>query len=106
MTDNDKIALVKLLSGESDTDTVSAFLAIAADTVLGRIYEAWTDMPSGATVPARYDRLQCTLAARYLARRGAEGEKVHNENGINRTWDSADDADILRRITPKGEVPQ
>ena len=95
-----------MLSGESDTDTVSAFIAIAADTIINRIYEAWTDIPSVATVPARYERLQCSLAARYLDRRGAEGQKAHNENGISRTWESPDDADILRRITPKGEVPQ
>ena len=106
MTDNEKIALVKTLSGESDTDTVSAFIALAGDTVINRMYEAWTELPEGATVPARYERLQCTLAARYLDRRGAEGEKTHNENGISRTWASPDDADVLARVTPLVEVPQ
>lgn len=35
-----------------------------------------------------------------IARRGGEGEIAHNENGINRSYGTVNDEDILNRITP------
>jgi len=106
MTSAEKITMVKTLSGETTDATVGVYLSLAENAVLNRLYEAYTALPDGATVPARYEIIQCQLAARYLDRRGAEGEKVHNENGISRTYDSVDDSDLLGRVTPLCEVPQ
>ena len=101
MTNAEKIARVQQLLGNEPSATnevVSDLLDQASDAILGVMY------PLGdygeAVLPTRYYRLQCDLAARYFARMGANGEVVHNENGINRTWHSPDDADLLRKVTP------
>ena len=105
MTDAEKISLVKAISDARDDDTISAFLIKAKYAILNRMYAAWSDWPENSEVPDRYAAEQCDLAVRYYNRQGGEGEVSHNENGINRTWESPDDADILRRITPICEVP-
>lgn len=106
MTEAEKIAMVKAMSGETDEDLISAYLMKAGEAVLGQMYKVWTNRPEGAAVPDKYAMDQCELAVRSIARIGAEGQTAHGENGISRTWASADDEDILRRITPLVEVPQ
>lgn len=49
----------------------------------------------------KYEQSQCELASRMLFRVGFQGQTGSNENGIIREWASADDIDILNRITPK-----
>ena len=106
MTDAEKIAYVKATSDETDDSVISAFLTRAKYAVLNRLYTAWHEFPEGAEVPARYELAQCELAVRYIDRQGGEGQTGHSENGISRTWDSPDDADILRGITPIVEIPK
>lgn len=105
MTGPEKIAYVKAISDETDETAISAFLNKAESAILNEMYRVWSAWPENASVPARYEIAQCELAVRYLNRRGGEAEIGHSENGINRTYDSPDDADILRRITPIVEVP-
>ena len=106
MTEAEKIAYVKAISDETDETAISAFLSKAKSAILNEMYRVWSAWPENASVPARYEIAQCELAVRYLNRRGGEGETVHKENGVDRTYGSPDDADILRRITPIAEVPQ
>lgn len=105
MTDLEKIAYVKAISDETNDTAISAFLTKAESAILNEMYRVWSAWPENASVPARYEIAQCELAVRYLNRRGGEGETVHKENGVDRTYGSPDDADILRRITPIAEVP-
>ena len=50
----------------------------------------------------RYKDLQIRIAVEMYAKRGAEGEIAHSENGIRRTYASANvSEDLLREITPK-----
>lgn len=96
MTDAQKAIIIRAQVDTDITDaTIDAYLAIAGDRVLLRLY------PYGATVttvPTMYEYLQCVLAARMINRIGAEGEISHSENGISRTWDSASDEDVLSQI--------
>lgn len=105
MTTNDKVNRVQVLLGNDPAaqyEVVETYLDIAGDRVLSTMYPfGYAD---GTTVPAMYEGLQCELAARYFARRGGLGEISHNENGINRTWGSEDDIDILKRISPMVKV--
>ena len=106
MSDIAKIARVKSLVGNdasATTEVVSALLAQAADEIIGVMYPLVDDSEE-FTVPAKYSHIQCELAARYFARMGANGEVTHNENGINRSWGSPDDADLLRKVTPIAKV--
>lgn len=78
---------------------ITLYLNMAAEKILLRLYPFERDK-SPTDIPTAYDMTQVELAARLYARAGAEGEISHNENGINRTYKTVDDADILSRIVP------
>ena len=104
MTDAEKVAMVKTMSGETDDRVISAYLLMAAHKIL-RIAYPYDDTVSA--VPAKYDGLQVDAAVYLLNKRGAEGENVHNENGINRAYESADlPPSMLRVIVPMAGVPK
>lgn len=107
MTNEQKIARVKALLGNDDeatTELVEIYLDEAKSSIMHRLYpfKIPTMTVEGEIVemdmPSRYDILQCKLAVRYFLRRGAEGEKNHNENGINRTYGSVNDEDLLCEV--------
>lgn len=101
MTELEKAELLQTMCERTLTATeMTAFLAIAKNVVLNRMYPF--GVPTGVTeVPARYAEKQVIIACFLLNKVGAEGETVHNENGINRTYGGADvPADMLKEITP------
>ena len=104
MTDGEKLTLLELLSGESDEDTLAAYLAVAGDAVCRRAY------PFDETVfivPDKYAYTQVKAAAYLLDKRGATGEIAHNENGVNRTYESADiPPSLLQGVVPMAGVPK
>lgn len=98
MTREEKITLVSTLSGEPDESVVSAYVYLAGQKILGLAY------PFDHTVtevPAQYEHIQIDAAVYLLNKRGAEGELIHNENGVYRTYEDADlPASMLRSIVP------
>ena len=107
MTDTVKIAMVKTLveNDEAATDAVvSVYLEKARAAILRRLYP-WGQWTDETTVPLKYEMLQCELASRYFLKRGAEGEYIHDENGVNRHYNSANDEDLLSEVVPYAFVP-
>ena len=106
MTQQEKIAMVQTLV-ESDpgatAEVVPVYLTLALNAMLERLFPYDSGKDSG-DVPVRYDTIQCELAARYYLRRGSQAELNHEENGINRTYGTVDDDDILKRLTPFAKV--
>ena len=104
MTTADKINRVKLLIGESDVsdELLSVYLEDAKDAILNRRYPF--GVPFGADVPDMYESLQCRLATRYYLRRGAEGEILHNEDGVHRHYGSVNDEDLLMSVIQIAKV--
>ena len=104
MTLSEKIATTKTLANESDlTDAfVTVYLNKAEFAIRNRMYPFGLPKVDGHeitfVVPPKYEMLQCELAARYLIRRGGEGEIKHSENGIDRTYQSVNDEDLLREV--------
>ena len=50
----------------------------------------------------KYKDLQIRIAVEMFNKRGAEGETAHSENGISRSYASANvSEDLLKEITPK-----
>lgn len=99
MTDEQKIATVKTLVGndsEATNELLAVYLNMAESAIMQRCYPR--GVPEGQSMPSEYEYLQCNLAARYFFRRGAEGEVTHNEDGVNRTYGSVNDEDILREV--------
>lgn len=104
MTDTEKIALVKVLSDETDDDVIAAYLSIAGEKIC-RIAYPFDD--SIDEVPKKYARLHAEAAAYLLDKRGASGQNSHSENGISRSYENADlPASMLRSITPMVGIPK
>ena len=99
MTHEEKLKLLKAMVGESDTEEVLlAYLNIAGSKILNRAYPYGTEETE---VPRRYEFLQCEIAAYLLNKRGAEGQTGHSENGISRSYESADVPEsMLGAVTP------
>lgn len=99
MTQMEKLQLLKAMVGEFDSEEVLlAYLNIAGSKILNR---AFPYHPDKTEVPPRYEHLQCEIASYLFNKRGAEGQTAHNENGIARTYESADVPEsMLSAITP------
>ena len=106
MTDAEKRTMVKTLVENDPVATdevVAVYLTSAHSAMLERLYPLHPEK-TVEDIPARFDTIQCELAARYFLRRGGQGEMTHEENGVNRTYDSVDDSDILEKLTPFAKV--
>ena len=99
MTDAEKVQITMGLISDMSISEQDAktYLTIAADRILNRVYP-FGSMPS--VLPDRYAMTQIQLAVRMIARIGGEGEISHSENGVSRSYDSVDDEDIMRTLTP------
>lgn len=98
MTNEEKMAaLVTAIYPDVESDEVlSSLLSEAEALVLNRIYPF--GYPEETSVPARYERIQISLAVELFTKRGAEGQSAHTENGITRTWGA--DSALLAKIVP------
>lgn len=98
MTEDEKLRLLRAMTGETDEDVCSAYLTIAGDKVLRRAYPF---DPTVTAVPERYASAQVQIAAYLLSKRGAEGETAHSENGVSRSYEGGDvPPSLLREIVP------
>lgn len=100
MTTDEQINTTKVLIGNAPNLTdalVQTYLDVAGVRIINRLCPFGNEPDS---VPTKWQMTQCELAARMFLRRGADGETAHSENGIDRTYGSVDDEDILSRIPP------
>ena len=99
MNQEEKLDLLKAMVGKSDNEEVLlAYLNIAGSKIINRAYPYDSEVTE---VPKRYEFLQCEIAAYLLNKRGAEGQISHSENGISRTYGSADVPEsMLSAVTP------
>jgi len=96
----DKLQTLKLLTGATDSedDLLLALLSLAEGKILERLYPY---DHSKETLPARYVGKQIEIAVYLYNKQGAEGQTAHSENGISRTYESADVPEsMLRGIVP------
>lgn len=102
MDEFEQLDMIQTMTGEADTKVLSTFLRLAEGKILERLY------PFGyedRELPSRYAGKAVEIAVYMLNKRGAEGQLSHNENGIYRTYQSADVPDaMLKGIVPMCEV--
>lgn len=101
MTNEVKIERLKvLISPDSASDELLAHLLEQSEgIILNRRFPFGA--PEGAVVPAQYEHIQLQVALELFSKMGAEGQLIHAENGISRTWETADVSNsLLRRIVP------
>ena len=92
MTEVEKLSLLRVMVGQPNEDAwadevLTSYLSIAGRKIINRAYPYDDTITE---VPRRYSYLQCDIAAYLLNKRGAEGQTAHSENGINRSYESAD----------------
>ncbi|HAJ96152.1 MAG TPA: DNA-packaging protein [Ruminococcus sp.] len=99
MTDSEKIAMVTTMTSETDTNVLSTYLVLGKDAVLKQAFP-FGDYPE--EFPEQYDVIHVKITAYLLNKRGAEGETMHNENGVSRSYADGDiPPSLLREIIPK-----
>lgn len=99
MTESQQLDLLKALSGETEESILRAFLDLAGEKIINKAYPFESDEQH--EVPTKYHSLQVEIASYLLNKRGAEGETSHNENGINRSYESGSVPDSML----KGVIP-
>lgn len=103
MTEVEKLSMLRVMVGQPNEgdwrdDVLISYLSIAGRKIINRAYP-YDDTVT--EVPRRYGYLQCDIAAYLLNRRGSEGQTSHSENGISRTYESADVPEsMLREVVP------
>lgn len=105
MSTEKKVAMLRAMMDEEeeeDSGVLEAFLELAKQKILNRMYQFGTDAEyDGLDVPDKYVMTQLNIAVYYLDKRGAEGEIQHIENGIHRNWGASDLPDaLLKDVTP------
>lgn len=101
MTNEEKIARLEVLISPdtANYDLLFSLLSQAEGIVLNKRYPFGP--PEGAVVPAVYESTQIQIAMELFSKMGAEGQTVHNENGVSRTWEAGDvSPSLLKRIVP------
>ena len=97
----DKLSTLKVLLGVTDTSDdqlLLTFLSFAEGKILERLYPYDGEKNE---LPQRYNGKQLEIAVYLYNKQGAEGQTAHSENGVSRTYGSADVPEsMLRGIAP------
>ena len=108
MTDIEKLSLLRVMVGQPSSDeswsddVLISYLKIAGEKIINRAYP-YDDTVT--EVPRRSGVLQCEIAQYLLNKRGAEGQTAHSENGVSRTYASADVPEsLMSEVIPHVEV--
>jgi len=102
--DHLKIQLEMKIEDTAEDLLLTDILESAKNAILVRRYP-YNEYPiddAGETIlEKRYEDLQIRIAVYLYNKRGAEGQLSHSENGIDRSYESADIPEsMLRTVTP------
>jgi len=95
---------LRLRCDESTNDALlTDYLNGAVEVINGiRDYVPTDDEP---VIEARYKRLAVSMALVSYNRSGAEGESSHDENGLNRTYETGEyPISLINKIVPKARL--
>ena len=104
MTDNEKIEMIQAHFADEIPSTLLAVALVKGRYAVMQQRFGLVGWDEDTDFPVQFDMEQVELAARWISRQGGYGEIAHNENGINRTYGSEDDIDILKKIPPLAKV--
>lgn len=92
MDTQSKLTVIKTMLNIPESDItldneISVYLDMAANEILNWMYiNKPGKRETVKAVPTRYEMVQIHAVVNGYSHKGAEGETVHNENGINRTF--------------------
>lgn len=103
MTREQKVDVIRVMTNNLyDESMIIAYMDSAEAIIMQKAFP-FGDAPF--EMPMQYDRIHIDVAVYLLNKRGAEGETAHNENGINRTYETASVPDsMLKGIVPRARV--
>ena len=85
---------------EKNEDLLTELLLRAEDAIKQK-----RRTPVNSEMEKQYETLQLEIAQFLYNKMGTEGEKSHNENGVNRTYENAHIPDsMLDMVVPLGKV--
>ena len=85
MTREERLEKMKTMLGEDISDELlEVYLLEAQEKILNHRYPFGNNRPKEIEPQYQFDQIE--LAIVLFNQRGAEGQKSHNENGIQRTW--------------------
>ena len=95
-----QLSKLKLLLGNPDlSDEVLQFYLDNAKEII-------CDLRNSLEIESKYSTIQIKMAIEMFNKRGAEGQLAHSENGIARTYESAEiSKTLLGQITPVARTP-
>ena len=105
MTQIEKIAQLKSMLGAdapSDEELITLLL-ITKGAILNRRYPLgeWLE----EEVPTKYEHIQLMACVHLFNKKGAEGQTSHSENGVSRSYESADVPEsLMGQVVPFCEV--
>ena len=101
MTNEQKIEKLKvLISPDTASESLLSYLLEQSEAIcLNRRYPFGS--PEGATLSPLHEQIQIRIAVELFTKMGAEGQTMHTENGVSRTWEAGDvSPGLLRQIVP------
>ena len=101
MTNEQKIEKLKvLISPDTAADPLLAYLLEQSEgIILNRRYPFGA--PEGAVLSPLHEQIQLRIAVELFSKMGAEGQVMHTENGVTRTWEAGDvSPSLLKQIIP------
>ena len=109
MTDSEKLETMKALIGSDTQDwdneqLLSSYLSFAESAIQHRRYPF--GIPCGQRLERQYEYLQVEIAVYLFNKRGAEGESLHSENGVSRSFgtETGIPKELMIQVTPRGKV--
>lgn len=107
MLDKMKLIIGPLAYDVDNDELLFSYLEEAGEVILNRLYPFRSvRLKEGNAVPDRYKELQVEIAVFLFNKRGIEGESLHSENGVSRSYGGETDIPkhLLLQITPVGRV--
>ena len=90
------------ITEKTNDDELEDILESAKAVILSRRFP-FSEYPPD--IEDKYKDLQIRIAVEMFSKRGAEGELSHSENGVSRSYSSANvSEELLREITPKAGI--
>lgn len=102
MTNAEKLDIVTTLmedTGEApDGNVLSAYIDLAGKEILNWMYHLVGGVPENVSdVPSKYDAIQIYAVIAGYTHAGAEGQKLHIENGVHRDFSYVDMLDYIHQ---------
>ena len=101
MTNEVKIEKLKvLISPDTASDELLLHLLEQSEgIILNRRYPFGA--PEEASLTPLHEQIQMRMAVELFSKMGAEGQTMHTENGVSRTWEAGDvSPSLLRQVIP------